>query len=426
MKIVRFTSQQLLDAKNQKKIFELLRTKEHQVDELRRKINQRGFDLSHPLIVQKVPKSNRFLVLEGNRRLTAIRLLLTDKKTKSTRKTELGTIPCLLFTVDNIKDERFARAQLVVDQHLDKKKDHTRIQSAHMLHDVYMARLPKSKGAEKFYIDLDVIRYFTRTYGYSEKEFELELAVVQLYTQIADAGISLDHKYRERLTWPHLNSRQFRKYFGYDVNSFRLDKPGLERYVDLFISPSAPVHNPKLFRSFLNVMRYGTPRDVESIRISGDQGYLEEVAEQVVDTKKAGRFVADLQKVEKLLSKLKASEFSESEEELRLIRRIEGLVERVAGLVPEDIELTQELNPTRPKKSPSTIDQATKLSDDNVAWAVLRIFKTRRRGRIDRGQITTLLLQRWGILSRGLPRQKFEAIVERVVDRLVNNNLLRF
>ena len=146
-----------------------------------------------------------------------------------------------------------------------------------MLYDVYMARLPNLGGKEKFYIDPDVIRYFIRTYGYSEKEFELELAVVQLYSQIGEGGKSLEHKYRERLTWPYLNPRQFRKYFGYDVNSFRLDKPGLERYVDLFVSPSAPVHNPKLFRSFLNVMRYGTPGDVESIRISGDKNYLEEL-----------------------------------------------------------------------------------------------------------------------------------------------------
>jgi hypothetical protein len=424
MKAVQFTNRQLLEKSSQKIIYQRLLKLEHQVSDLIDRISRRGFDPSHALIVQEVQKSGCYLVLEGNRRLTAIRSILADSQAASANRKSLLTIPCFVFRCDR-NDESEARAQLVFDQHYDKKKDHTKIQSAHMLCDVYTARLPKKKGISKFRKDPEVIKHFSDNYGWTEKEFVRELAVVQLYTQITQTGNEVDHKFRERLTWPYDNPRQFGKYFGYDQETYHMDDAGLDRYIDLFIVSSAPIHNPKIFRSFLNIMRYGTDADVTDIRDSGDSDLVFEIEARIYEEKKSNRFSSSLIKIKKELEKLKVTEFLETEEEMRLIRWIHNLVdERVTKLVAEEDALGKEINSCKPKTSPKTIKAAIALSDDEVAWSVTQVVRGKNQMFLEPKKITARLLQRWGINSHGAPRMDFEVVVEGVVERMFAQDTL--
>ena len=99
------------------------------------------------------------------------------------------------------------------------------------------------------------------------------------------------------------NPRQFGKYFGYDQETYHMDDAGLDRYIDLFIVSSAPIHNPKIFRSFLNIMRYGTDADVTDIRDSGDSDLVFEIEARIYEEKKSNRFSSSLIKIKKELEK---------------------------------------------------------------------------------------------------------------------------
>src|SRR5690606_37366145 len=73
---VRFTDRQLLDPKNQKKIFDLLtKHEDHDVATLVRSMMKNGFMREKAPVVMKVKGADRYLVLEGNRRLTAIKTI---------------------------------------------------------------------------------------------------------------------------------------------------------------------------------------------------------------------------------------------------------------------------------------------------------------------------------------------------------------
>lgn len=425
MQEVIFTDKELLDKSKQQSIFRKLKETEHQVGELIQKISGRGFDPSHALIVQKIGSTGHYLVLEGNRRLTAIRSIQANKQSSASLKKSLHKIPCFLFECER-KNVQESRLQLVFDQQYEKKKEHTRIQRAHILYDVYMARLRNQKRGSTFRKDPDLIKYFVDGNQWKEDEFIGELAVVQLYQQITQAGVIVDHKYRERLTWPYEHQRQFGKYFGYDSEVYQMDDAGLDRYIDLFIGSSAPIHNPKpIFRSFLNIMRYGTASDIQEIRDSGNSDLVFEIESRLKEIKKSDRFVISLRKIQKELQKLNVLDFMETEEEVRLILGIKKLtLERVAKVATEDILLGKEIDPTKPKKEPRIIQEACDLSDDNVAWAIIQVSKRRSSHLVQSKSVTTWLLARWGIVSRGKPRKNFEVIVEGVLDRMVSQDII--
>ena len=138
-KEVKMPVKQLVEQRNQKKVFNLLTKHEHDVKKLAKSMVGNGFMRDKAPVVMKLNNSNKYLVLEGNRRLAAIRTVLGGnvKILKERRKT-LETIPCWLFVhTSKTIPVRAAISRLVAAHHIQGQKPHTAIQKAHMLYDAY-------------------------------------------------------------------------------------------------------------------------------------------------------------------------------------------------------------------------------------------------------------------------------------------------
>jgi SAM-dependent MidA family methyltransferase len=172
-------------------------------------------------------------------------------------------------------------------------------------------------------------------------------------------------------------------------------------------------------------MRYGTVADVKEIRDSGKSDLVLEIEARLLEEKKTNRFSTSLIKIKKELEKLKVNEFLETEEEVRLIRWIENLVhERMTKLVANEFVLAQGFSPSKPKSPPKTIKAALALSDDELAWSVTQVVRGKNKTTLQSKKVTTWLLQRWGINSRGAPRMDFEVVVEGIVERMSAQDIL--
>lgn len=426
---VRFTEDELLDARNQRKIFRLLTdTEQHDVRKLVTSMRRSGFMRQMAPVVMKVDGSDRYLVLEGNRRLAAIRTLLADGEKplpKRTRQT-LEAIPCWLF-VHNSRQVplQAAISRMVAEAHIKGQKPHTKLQQAHMLYAAYEGFLLEASGRAEFRNDPDLMAQTADVFGMTYKEIEGEVAVVRLYRQLRSAGFEVPHTAREKLSWVYQNPRHFKNHFGYDKDSFQLDEAGVESFFDLFVAEKAAVSNPARFRKFLEIMRSGNESDVAIIRDEPEE--LDSVYRRVLDGKSEQEFLSTLLLIEKKIKSLRVSSFRETPDELEAIKNVQNLVQHKLG------HLVRGTNRDEPPvershgrfKRPTCIGEAIELEHHHVTREIRKILKDRPNTSCVRRKLPDYLLQRWSVRSRGAPRAEFCALVDQVVEEMAKRGEIR-
>lgn len=423
---VKYTDKELLDPKNQKNIFKLLlKHEDHDVLTLIKSMSKEGFMREKAPIVMKVNGTDHYLVLEGNRRLTAIKTILSDNSLRisSENRKSLQKIPCWIFQHSS-KDVplKSAISRMVAEAHIKGQKAHTKLQRAHMLYDAYEGFLANKSSRKNFVLDIDALEATAEFFDFPVKELAGEISVVRLYKQLVDAYEFEDipKKCSERLSWVHKNQNQFKKYFGYDPNKLCFDEEGLERYYDIFLHPEAAVYNPRTFKMFLSVMRYGGVEDIEIVREEPE--LLVDTYKRIKDEKSESRFLLGLEGIEKRLKALRISDFNNTSDEAGAINRIVSLVEnKLSRLGPEsDIQSRENISKPRRFKRPTDIQDAISLDYSQLSKQVLRLIKSRPNASCVRKKIPTLLLKEWNVISRGRPREVFCEHVDDIITQMID------
>jgi hypothetical protein len=416
---VNYTHSQLTNKENQEKIWNMLRKNEHEVPKLAKSMMQSGFMREKAPIVLKLSDLDRYLVLEGNRRLTAIRLILSgkDKVAPEIRKS-LEFIPCWLFELNS--DEvplEAAISRMVAEAHIKGQKAHTKIQQAHMLYDGYMSFLTE-KGSEDFYVDSTVMQKGAEFFGHGVKEFEQEVAVFRLFCQFVQINPKIDHKVREKLTWVYSNPRQFGKYFSYSTDTFEIGQQETESYFDIFLRKGCAVNNPASFKKFINVMRYGNKRLVEVLRTHPEQ--LKELEKAVLADKQDARFLEELQNIRNRVGRLELRKFRDTDEERKEIVEIEKLVKnRLGRLISAEPAIGGVLEEPIDIEPPENIEDAITMPYPDLQSEICRTLQSRPNTSCVRSNLPKYLLREWGIISRGNPRSMFVAHMEKALEQMV-------
>ena len=426
---VRLTEDELVDAKNQRKIFRLLAEHEgHDVHKLVASMRRSGFMRQMAPIVMQVNGSNRYLVLEGNRRLAAIRTILGDARAAPSKAIikSLEAIPCWLFehTSANVPLEA-AISRMVAEAHIKGQKPHTKLQQAHMLYNAYEGFLLERHRKPDFRNEPELMTLTAKVFGMSQKEIECEIAIVRLYRQLIAAGYDVPHTAREKLSWVYQNPRQFESHFGYDRTKFKLSNSGVDAFYELFVSDSAAVGNPGKFRKFMEVMRSGRPSDIEFLKQEPDE--LDSVYQQIKDSKNDNEFLNALTLVEKRIKSIRIASFQERDEEVDAIVRVRNLLDqKLMKLVPKSMQEVSRDNKLSGRFSkPTCISDAMLLDENHLEREILRTLQTRPNMSCVRDRVPDFLLQRWALRSRGLPRQRFCERIERFVEKLVDRGVIK-
>lgn len=417
---IQYSSSQLINDRNQKKIWHLLCTNEHEVPKLAKSMIQSGFMREKAPIVLELGKRDRFLVLEGNRRLAAVWMILQSKgKIDPNVKESLRHIPCWRFLHTNKSVPlNAAISRMVAEAHIKGQKPHTKIQQAHMLYDAYMSFLAES-GQEDFVKEPGVIKKGAEFFELSEKEFEQEIAVFRLYRQLVDVYPRIDHKIREKLTWVYRNPSQFKNVFGYSKDSFQLGSSSLDAYYDIFIRSGCAVGSPRLFKKFQNIMRYGGKKDIQILQTEPDKlMYLEQ---SILAARDDERFLKELRSIEQRIGKLKIHEFGDSKEERRTIENIQMLVDkRLTSLIGtcgggKTVTTTKRRGQV---KLPTSVDDVFVMGYSLVSQSIQALLVSRPNVSCVRAKIPTMLLRKWSIRTRGKPRQKLIRHIQKIIDEM--------
>lgn len=369
-KELKLTFDQLVDPNNQNIIFNKLRENEHGVDTLMNSMMVAGFMREKAPIVIGI-KGGRYMVLEGNRRLTSVRTLLhhSNKSLPKNVEQTLRKIPCWIFvhTSKNIP-LKTAISRLIAEHHLKGQKEHTKIQQAHLVYDAYMGFLDEKHGLKKFVVLPEMITLAAEFFIMSKQEVERELAVYRIYQQLTESGYEVDHKLRERFTWIFDNPRHFKRNFGYCEKQFNLTSVGLEGYYDIFIKEDCAIHNPQKFKKFVIIMQHvfktNDSSPIEHIRENPED--LELVFDEIEEQKSDQKFLEELGRIERKLSGLKLNDYNETSEEVFKIRRIVKLVDQKLKKLAE-IEARPQLTDHLPEQDAkrAAAEQAELAPDHN-------------------------------------------------------------
>lgn len=429
-KEVKYTNKQLLEPTNQRNIFKLLsKHEDHDVGTLIRSMCKVGFMREKAPIVAKIQGVDRYLVLEGNRRLTAIKSILADDSLtiSPTNRKSLEMIPCWLF--EHTSKEvplKAAISRLVAEAHIKGQKPHTKLQRAHMLYDAYEGFLSDTGKARKFELQDAALAATADFFDFPEKDLEGEISVVCLYKQFVNAYEFEDipKKCSERLSWVHKNQKQFKTHFGYDAKRLCLDEEGLERFYDIFLHPEAAVYNPQTFKKFLNVMRYGGSEDIEAIRDEPD--LLSDTEKRIQGQRTDSRFLVGLEGIEKRLNGLRVSDFNQTTDEIKAIDRIASLVDKKLRRLSPTLAGSSLDVSTRPGrfKKPKNVQDAISLDYAQLTKQIIKVVRSCPNSSCVREKVPTLLLKEWGVKSRGRPREAFCEHVNQVVDTMIEEGLL--
>jgi hypothetical protein len=428
---VQFTTCELLHPHNQDHIRDLLVSHEqHDVRALIKSILNAGFMPERAPIVMNVRSTDRYIVLEGNRRLAAIRTILAAHRSEASGFVleSIREIPCYLFvhTSADVPLEA-AISRMVAEAHIKGQRPHTKLQQAHMLYNAYTGFLSE-EGVEEFKRDETVLRETAEFFGLRTKNLEEELSVVCLYKQLRAAGHDVPHTFHERLTWPFLHPRPFGQHFGYSRFNYSLSEEGLDRFFDLFVRKDCAVHNPSNFNKFRKIMRLGQPHHIELLRTAPH--YLEAIEQQVQDQSDAQHFEKQLNRIRNGLRSIKVSEYSGSAEQKRVIFEICELAnDRLHRLVgePQGPDQTT-LRHTKARSShfriPVSIEEATRIPIDSLADQILAEVSERPDRSCVRAKLPRYLLQRWVVKTGGASRTAFSDRVERAVELLIERGRL--
>jgi hypothetical protein len=424
---VRFTEEELLDPKNQKKIFGLLTKHEmHDVHKLVTSMERSGFMRQMAPVVMKV-NSHKYLVLEGNRRLAAIRTILGGQGRGLDRTIikSLKAIPCWLFehTSDSVPLEA-AISRMVAEAHIKGQKPHTKLQQAHMLYNAYEGFLLDKYGKRDFINEVELLDSTANIFGMTSKEIEGEIAVVRLYRQLIAAGYPVPHTAREKLSWVYQNPRLFETHFGYDRTKYQLNSAGADAFYDLFVSDSAAVSNPGKFRKFVEVMRSGRPHDIELLRHEPDE--LEAVVQRIKESKNDSEFLSALITIEKRINAIRVAAFQERAAEIEAIVRVREIFDkRLMRLIPSSVQYPSVNDrPGTKFKKPACIDEAIVLDKKFLEREIVKTLQVRPNQSCVRAKLPDFLLRRWVLRSRGTPRQRFCDRVDRFLGELADRGVI--
>src|SRR3989344_5230058 len=257
----------------------LSRANHFEIEELVAAIRADGFIHVDKIFVQKVKE--KYLIIEGNRRISAIKKILDDESEEITPelKKQITQIPCIVIDTSEPGAEELMRKILGLRHHgsiLPWKP----LPAAFNLYREYM--LAHCSGDAAMAIDPENFQYVPATakrvaamYSVKLSDVREKVRLYRVYLQLIDASnnarnvISPDSFSMIEET---LNKQALKTFFGYDESLSTFSEEGTERVLDLYFGlngkepviteASAGMSN---VRDFAFVVSEGTPEDIRRI-----------------------------------------------------------------------------------------------------------------------------------------------------------------
>lgn len=307
---VDYTLPQVASDEIQTYILSVVDKSEFHVADLIDSIGRRGFlDIGRRMIVERVKGTDKYLVLEGNRRLTAIKHLMSNPSALAPRVLQsLNSIRALelvvLGTCGLDRDEIVTR--LLGMLHLKGQLEWGSMERAFYVYRAYIFELRKRWEFETPFYDVECSRECGATFEMGPHEVRNELATYSVYYQLREQGYSAKEEHYTIINMAVRTQGMNHDYFGLDWDSLQMSPDGLERFNKLCLEEDGPVHNPIDFKQVVKVYKKGSARAMTAIETG--EADLEAIVQVVDNSLAKHQFLNELEKIEKRISSLRLVE----------------------------------------------------------------------------------------------------------------------
>lgn len=321
-----FSDEEIVSEAVQRHVIDQIRSKEHGVERLVDSLQTNGFINIDSIFVKRLSVSDKFVVLEGNRRTTAIKHILENSHQLAPPIREsLEMIPVkeLICDDETVKDDK--TALILAIRHLGGVKEWAPMQQAYQIYTQYTKELVRSTGDSEFVKDSSLITRTAQMLNVETKQVLKALRIYVAFTQLKkkDYMVKSDHYSLLDLAVSHYPSMR-KEFFQVSETNFKLSNLGLERFNSLCIEEGCRINNPAVFKDFFHIFRDGS--ETELMRAFLGEEDISELRKSI-DYYKKTNFYTSLQDVKKSLGKLLISKYSGSEREKQLIREIKHAVD---------------------------------------------------------------------------------------------------
>lgn len=261
------------DSDVQEQTFIAMQGKKFEIKELMDSIRSKGFVPVDNIFVKKV--KGKYLVVEGNRRITAVKVLLKlhdDGKKKDRLSKEiletLNEIECFDLTKNTDDEIDF----ILGLRHHGSIKIWDFLPSAYNLYKRYMKELG-GDDPEKFYYDAQIAKKIKNLYSIRLAEVRNKLRAYRAYLQLVDAGdgIEIDDK-KFSIIHDAIADKKARAWLGFDEYNCNFSDEGADTFIDLvFGNPeqgpviTAASAGESNLRDFIYVLKNGNDADIDRI-----------------------------------------------------------------------------------------------------------------------------------------------------------------
>jgi hypothetical protein len=327
---IEYTDKQLATQEVQNYILSIVDMDDFHVSDLIRGIGRDGFlDHGNRMIVEKIQGTDKYLVLEGNRRTAAIKNLLNSpedlqphvlKSLEDVRVQEL-----ILKEVDGYtRDEVVFKLLGMI--HLSGALEWGAMERAFYIYKSYLFEFDRIYDGSFMY-DPSCARACVETFNITLAKVRADLAIYRVFEQLQDEGYSVKEDHYSLISLAVKTRQLNSEYFELDGETFEFSDLGLERFSLLCLDDDCAIHNPGDFKDFAGIYRDGTSYEIELVE-NGEQS-LAVVVERLNNRLARGEFKRELEDIESRLETLTLQAATGSAREVQLIKNIRDLANRV-------------------------------------------------------------------------------------------------
>jgi hypothetical protein len=419
-----YSPEELASDSVQNEILRKINVEEFKVSELLRGIQRTGFlQGTGPMIVEQVPGTDKYIVLEGNRRTTAIKQLLSNGSSlpkEVARSLELIEVKEFVYKDNDLFDKDEIIDILLGTIHISGPVAWGAMEKAHYIYKTYMRELSKSGTGESFYVKADVVRKLTEIFNSSAAEVRKSLRVYRVFLQLKQESYQVDSKKYSLIELATSNRYVRHPYFEMNED-YEFSSLGLERLDTLCLQSNAPITNPQLFNQFVYVVRHGNQNDIRSIE--NREAQIESVFGRVREDKEENKLLDELKDVLSKLRSLNVSGFANDEDENRTVRAIAEVVNhKLLAMIDEEPE--DELE-GEDWGAPQTVEELLSADTRSLQEVVKASLKDCANTTCVKRRLPDIALKHLGIVTRGARRQSAVERIESEVTKMVEMGLIK-
>lgn len=323
----KFTDSEIISPDVQRYILKKMHEKEHAVPKLIESMKSNGFVNIDSIFVKRLPSVNKFLVLEGNRRTTAIKHLLENSHTLDQKILQsIKKIPVKELICDDLQLQEDMTDFILSIRHLGGVKDWAPMQQAYSIYSTFMREWKKQSGLSEFRKDVEMVAKISSILNQEKKDIWKALRIYVAFDQLKQNEylVKSDHYTLLDLavnTYPSLRS----KFFEVQESTFRMSSKGLRRFNKLCVEENCRVNNPQEFKDFFQIFKHGSEADL-MMALESDEN-ISELKLQLLNNKKKS-FCSELETIKNKIGELVIADFKQTSEEIKLIKEIKRTVDR--------------------------------------------------------------------------------------------------